>query len=255
MDLTNKVALITGCARGSGRATALLFADKGADILALDILPMEDLAGDIKAKGRRFFGFQADLSRQADVNRAVSEGCESLDGIDILIHMAGIAGPTKIIEEITDEEWHRTLDVNLTSLLHLSRAVIPVMKKRGGGSIVTVSSQLGLKGKEMRTPYVASKWAIIGVTRSMSIELGPFNIRTNTICPGTIEGERINEVYSKVAEAKGVAVESLKSELMARTPFGRMVRADEIASAALFLASDASSAVSGTELVVALGKA
>ncbi|MGH6942957.1 MAG: SDR family oxidoreductase, partial [Geminicoccaceae bacterium] len=159
-------------------------------------------------------------------------------------------GPTAPIEAIEPEEWARTLEVNLTGQYLCARRAVPLIKAAGGGSIVNLSSAAGRFGFALRTPYAASKWAVVGLTKSLAIELGAEQIRVNAICPGAVEGERINRVIAAKAEARGVAFEAMYDEYVAQASMRRMVSAKDIANMILYLCSDAGRLISGQVLGV-----
>ena len=180
-----------------------------------------------------------------DVDRLFALAEEQLGGLDILINNAGIAGPTGPIEEIPPEDWRRCLEVNLTGQYLCARRAVPLLKAAGGGAIVNLSSAAGRFGFALRTPYCASKWAVVGLTKALAIEVGPDQIRVNAICPGAVEGERINRVIAAKAEARGVAFEAMFKEYTETASMRRMISPQDIASMILFLCSDAGRLVSG----------
>jgi NAD(P)-dependent dehydrogenase (short-subunit alcohol dehydrogenase family) len=254
--LSGKVAFITGCARGIGHAVAERFAQAGAALVLFDLLrePLEALAERETRSGGRVLVVQGDVSREDSVSQAVERAISFFGRIDVLINVAGITGPTALVEDISLREWEETLAVNLTSIFLLCRKIVPHMKQRRTGSIVNISSLLGTRGKALRTPYSASKWAVLGLSRSIALEVGPYNIRVNTICPGTVEGERIDRVRRLRAEAEHTTVEEIAAADIKNTPLRRTLSAGEIASVALFLASEDASAITGEEIVVSAGK-
>jgi NAD(P)-dependent dehydrogenase (short-subunit alcohol dehydrogenase family) len=192
----------------------------------------------------------ADVSEPADVDRLFKLAQEELGGLDVLINNAGIAGPTAPIEEIEPDDWRRTLEVNITGQYLCARRAVPMIKAAGGGSIVNLSSAAGRFGFALRTPYSASKWAVVGLTKSLAIELGPHQIRVNAICPGAVEGERINRVIAAKAEARGIPFEAMHEEYVAQASMRRMVSAQDIANMILYLCSEAGSMVSGQAVSV-----
>ena len=149
------------------------------------------------------------MSSSADVERLFEEAHDYLGGLDVLVNNAGIGGPVGCIEELDEEGWRRTLDVNLTGAFLCARKAVPILKGQRSGSIVSMSSHYGFIGGPTRAPYVASKWAIIGLTKTLAMELGPFNVRANAICPGGVEGERLERVMRSKAEQKGITCDEL----------------------------------------------
>ena len=171
-------------------------------------------------------------------------------GLDVLVNNAGIAGPTAAIHEIKPEEWLRTVDVNLNSMFHCTRLAVPLLKKAGGGSIINLSSVAGRLGFPLRTPYAATKWAVVGLTKSLAMELGPHKIRVNAIQPGMVAGDRINRVISARAKAVGNSFETQRGILLSKISLRTEVTADDIAAMSVFLASPAGCRVSGQALSV-----
>ena len=178
------------------------------------------------------------------------EAVGALGGLDALVNNAGIAGPTAPCEDIKLADWERTLAVDLTGQFLCAQRAIPLLKASRNASIANLSSAAGRFGFPNRTPYAAAKWGVIGFTKSLSIELGPFGIRVNAICPGSVAGARIDAVYANKAALRGVAPEVVRAEALAKTSLGRLVRADDIAHAIVFLASPLGANISGHALPV-----
>jgi NAD(P)-dependent dehydrogenase (short-subunit alcohol dehydrogenase family) len=187
----------------------------------------------------------ADVADEAAVDRLFELALEQLGGIDILINNAGIAGPTGPIEEITPEDWRRTLEVNITGQYLCARRAVPHIRAGGGGSIVNLSSAAGRFGFALRSPYCASKWAVVGLTKALAIELGRDQIRVNAICPGAVEGDRIDRVIAAKADARGVSFEAMRQQYVEAASMGRLISPQDIANMILFLCSDAGRLVSG----------
>ena len=173
-----------------------------------------------------------------------------LGGLDVLINNAGIAGPTAPVEEIALDDWDRTIAVDLNGMFYCTRLAVPLLKEAGGGSIINLSSVAGRLGFPLRTPYAAAKWAVVGFTKSLAMELGPSNIRVNAIQPGVVEGERIDRVIAAKSKALGVSFDEFKRELLSKVSLRRMVSPAEIANMALFLATEAGRNISGQALSV-----
>ena len=167
----------------------------------------------------------ADVSNSDSVDRLFVEADVSLGGLDILVNNAGIAGPTKELVDIDDLEWQQTIDVNLTGQFYCLRQAIPRLLKAGGGSIVNLSSSAGLFGMPLRAPYVASKWAVVGLTKAMAMELGEHGIRVNAICPGSVEGDRMDRVLAAESNALGVGVDALRHNYVKHTSLRTFVDA------------------------------
>ncbi|MGH6912769.1 MAG: SDR family oxidoreductase [Geminicoccales bacterium] len=248
LRLDGQRVVLTAGAAGIGRATLETLVEAGAKVVTCDVDQgaIDRLRGEIPTVP----GIVADVSAPADIDRLFDLATEQLGGLDILVNNAGIAGPTAPIEAIEPEEWARTLEVNLTGQYLCARRAVPLIKAAGGGSIVNLSSAAGRFGFALRTPYAASKWAVVGLTKSLAIELGAEQIRVNAICPGAVEGERINRVIAAKAEARGVAFEAMYDEYVAQASMRRMVSAKDIANMILYLCSDAGRLISGQVLGV-----
>ena len=246
MQLSGKVALITGGASGIGRATALLFAREGARIAIADLNAQagEAVAHEITQSGGCAFFEPADVTRAADCRRLTERAIREFGHIDILFNNAGIIRRTTILD-LSEDDWDRVMAVNVKSIYLLSREVIPHMQKAGGGSIINTASGWGLAGGAKAAVYCASKGAVVLLTKAMAIDHGPQNIRVNCICPGDTDTGMLRDEARQLGEAsEGFLAEA------AKRPLGRVGSPDEIAQAVLYLASDASSFVTGTALVV-----
>jgi len=244
--LTGKRALITGGASGIGRATATLFAREGAAVALADL---DQTAGQVAAQaiqdrgGRAIFS-HCDVSRGVDCRETVARTVEELGGIDILFNNAGIIRRATVLDT-TEEEWERVMAVNVKSIFLMSKYAIPVMEKAGGGAIINTASGWGLVGGANAVSYCASKGAVVNMTRAMAIDHGGQNIRVNCICPGDTDTDMLRDE----ARQLGVSDASFLAEAAAR-PLRRVGRPEDIAQAALYLASDAASFVTGSVLVV-----
>jgi NAD(P)-dependent dehydrogenase (short-subunit alcohol dehydrogenase family) len=242
--LAGKTALITGAASGIGAAIALRFAQEGARIAGLDVQELSD--GDWGEAARLAGGAplsKVDVRDKAAVLAAVAQLESEWGRIDILVNSAGVAGGGPI-HLIPDEEWDRVMDVNLKGTLHACQAAIPGMLERGGGSIVNLASIEGIEGFEGGSAYNASKGAVILLTRNMAIDYGRRGIRVNAVCPGFIE----TPLFSTTLESEGMS--EVRERIREAHQLGRFGRPEEIAHAALFLASEESSFVTGHALAV-----
>jgi NAD(P)-dependent dehydrogenase (short-subunit alcohol dehydrogenase family) len=168
----------------------------------------------------------------------------------VLINNAGIAGPIGPVEDISPEAWRKTIAVNLDGQFLCARNAVPLLKSAGGGCIINLSSTAGLGGCPNRSPYVASKWAIIGLTKTLAMELGIFGIRVNAICPGSVEGERIRRVMKADAEALGKSVEEVHANYVAGNSMRTLIQPEEIANLARFLCAETSAHITGQALVI-----
>ena len=240
--------LVTAGASGIGLATARAFAREGARVHVCDV---DTAALDVLAKGDPGLTRSVcDVADPASVARLFDLVTSELGGLDALVNNAGIAGPTAPCEDVALRDWERTLAVNLTGQFLCAQHAIPLLKASANASIANLSSAAGRFGFPNRTPYSASKWGVIGFTKSLSIELGPHGIRVNAICPGSVAGKRIEAVYEAKAALRGVAPEVVRDEMIAKASLRRMVSADDIANAIVFLASPLGANISGHALPV-----
>jgi len=246
MRLANKVALITGGASGIGRATALLFAREGAavSVVDLDEIGGQAIAQMIVNEGGRAIFVRCDVSQAADCQRAGQQTVEQLGGLDILFNNAGIIRRASVLET-SEEEWDWVMAVNVKSIFLLSKYAIPIMAQAGGGVIVNMASGWGLVGGRKAAAYCASKGAGVLLTKAMALDHGEQNIRVNCICPGDTDTPMLRDE----AQQLGKSDEQFLAEAAER-PLQRIGKPEDIAQAALYLASDASSFVTGTTLVV-----
>jgi NAD(P)-dependent dehydrogenase (short-subunit alcohol dehydrogenase family) len=191
-----------------------------------------------------------DVADAGDAQRWVGEVVERWGGVDVLVNNAGVAGPTALVEDIDPDAWHDCLAVGLDSHFLLARLVVPPMKEQRSGAIVSISSTAGLYGYGMRTPYAAAKWAVIGFTKSLAVELGPFGIRANVVAPGSVEGARMGRVIEAEAAQRGVSADAVRREYVDGQSIPRFVKPSEIADVCAFLASSEASMVNGQVIAV-----
>jgi NAD(P)-dependent dehydrogenase (short-subunit alcohol dehydrogenase family) len=233
--------LITAGAAGIGREIARAFAATGAKVFVCDI----DDAQLAEAKREGFITARCDMARRSEIERMVPAAVEALGGLDVLVNNAGLAGLTLPVEQYPPDDWDRVIAVNLTGMFDVTRLAIPHLKKSTAGVIVNLSSIAGRFGFGNRSPYAATKWAVIGFTKTLAIELGAFNIRANAIAPGAVAGDRIERVFAGRAQISGKSLEEVRAEAMAVQSIKAMVDPKDIAQLAVFLASPAAKAISG----------
>jgi NAD(P)-dependent dehydrogenase (short-subunit alcohol dehydrogenase family) len=235
--------LITAGASGIGREFARAFAATGAKVFVCDI----DLKS-LEALAREIPGLIAkpcDMSSRAQIERMVPDAVASLGGLDVLINNAGIAGLTLSVEQYPPDDWDKVVAVNLTAMFDVSRLAIPHLKQSKSGCIINMASIAGRFGFANRSPYAATKWGVIGLTKTLAIELGEWGIRANAIAPGAVEGERIERVFAGRAQIGGKTLDEVRAQAMAEQSIKAMIDPKDIAQLAVFLASDAAKSISG----------
>ena len=248
LGLEGSRVLVTAGASGIGLEIARAFQEEGARVHVCDMSdPALAALPDVLANAT--FS-RADVSDRGDVARLFDEAVRALGGLDVLVNNAGIAGPTGRVETIEPDEWDRTLEVNITGQFNCTRLAVPHLKESGNPSIVNLSSLAGRLGFPMRTPYAASKWAVVGFTKSLAMELGEFGIRVNAILPGSVEGERIRSVFENKAKARGISMEEAQASALNATSLKRLVPPRHLAAVATFLASPLGSTISGQAISV-----
>jgi NAD(P)-dependent dehydrogenase (short-subunit alcohol dehydrogenase family) len=254
-ELSDKVAIITGGGYGIGKQIALKYAAAGAKIVlaARSIDPMKQTCAELEKIGAKAIYIQTDVAKEADCKKMTDETLKAFGKVDILVNNAGISGPTKRITEMSLAEWQEVIDIDLTGAWLASRAVIPHMDKVRNGNILMISSGAGRRGYPLRSPYAASKWAMIGLTQTLAGEWGQRGIRVNCICPGAIEGERIERVMRARAESLGQPYEVVRAGFVGGAALHRMATEEEVARVALFLAGEVSAGVTGQTINVDCG--
>ena len=240
--------IVTAGASGIGLATARAFVAEGARVVICDV-DTKALAA-VAASDVALTQHVCDVSDAAAVERFFATATTTLGGLDVLVNNAGIAGPTAKCEDIKLADWERTLAVDLTGQFLCAQRAIPWLRKSANASMINLSSAAGRFGFPLRTPYAAAKWGVIGLTKSLAIELGPHGVRVNAICPGSVAGARIDAVFANRASARGVPVDVVVDEALANTSLRRLVTAEDIAHAIVFLASPRGANVSGHALPI-----
>ncbi|MCB2127027.1 MAG: SDR family oxidoreductase [Rhodobacteraceae bacterium] len=237
--------VITAGAAGIGQVMARTFAAAGAEVWVTDVdeAALASVSPGIRASN-------VDVADERQMAAFFNEVKEIWGEIDVLCANAGIKGPTAAIDEMPMVEWRDCLAVNLDGAMLAAKHAAPFMKAQRSGVILFTSSTAGLYGFPYRAPYAAAKWAVIGLMKTVAMELGPFGIRANAIAPGSVTGSRIDRVFEAEAAAKGMTYEQVRDGYAAGTALGRLVDPEDIASMAVFLASDAARMVSGQVITV-----
>jgi len=240
--------IVTAGAAGIGREVARTFLREGAQIQVCDV--DRDALAALATSDPKLKAVLCDVSDRDAVTRFIDTAAGALGGLDCLINNAGIAGPTGRVDEIPPEEWDHTLAVNITGQFNCVRAALRHLAKSSNPSIINLSSAAGRLGFPLRTPYAASKWAVVGFTKSLAIELGPLKIRVNAIQPGAVEGDRIRRVFAAKAQVRGVSMQTVADEAMSHASIKEMIAPQQLADMMVFLASPRGRTVSGQAISI-----
>ena len=251
LSLQNKKIIISAGASGIGWATAKICLSKGATIYLCDI----DSKSLNKIKKnplykKKLFAYECDASDEEEVSNFFNQVNKKTKKIDALINNVGVAGPTGTIEKLTSDDWEQTLKVNVISHFYFTKLAIPMLKKNKGGSIINISSGAGIMGFPLRSPYAASKWAVIGVTKTLAMELGKFKIRVNAICPGTIKGYRMVRVIRDKAKFLKVSKKIIEKDFVSMASMNCWIYEDDIGKMCSFLISSDGERISGQAIPV-----
>ncbi|MEO8305461.1 MAG: SDR family oxidoreductase [Betaproteobacteria bacterium] len=248
VDMAGKRVLVTAGAAGIGRTIAAAFRERGARVFVCDV--SQPALDEMQALHPDVPGALVDVAQAAAVAGMFASVERTFGGLDVLVNNAGIAGPTASVEQVTPEALEETLSVNVASQFHCARHAVPMLKAAGGGSIINLSSVAGRLGFTMRSPYAASKWAVIGFTKSLAVELGESDIRVNAILPGHVNSERFRRVVKAKAEALGLGFEEMRRQYLDAVALKRNVEVEDIANMALFLASPFGANITGQAISV-----
>jgi NAD(P)-dependent dehydrogenase (short-subunit alcohol dehydrogenase family) len=248
LNLRNLRVLVTAGANGIGLTVARAFVAEGARVHVCDIDAKAVAAIDNSLPG--LSASVCDVADRESVSALFDLIRKQLGGLDCLVNNAGIAGPTGRVDQIEPDAWDRTLAVNITGQFNCVRQAVPLLEQSSNPSIVNMSSAAGRLGFGLRTPYAASKWAVIGFTKSLSIELGGSGIRVNAVLPGVTEGERQDRVLAEKARARSVSTEEMKAIALQNASIKSMVTPQELADAIVFLASPRARTTSGQAISV-----
>lgn len=254
MKLLGKKAIVTGAAKGMGAAITTTLAREGADILltARDVAALDEVAAEVRALGREAHVIACDVIEEDQVAAMVAKAKEVFDGqIDILINVAGVTGPIETpVQDIKVEDFDYVITANERGTFLPIKHVTPTMIEQNGGKIVNIGGTSGLRGYPMRTSYSASKWAVRGITRTVALELGKYNINVNAVCPGIVETPRMMKLCEGKAKVRGWSVEQVYEEYVQDMCLKRVTLPQDIAETVLFMCSEGSRQITGQAIAV-----
>ena len=255
MKLKGKVSMITGGGKGIGKIMALEFAREGSDVVVCGRTgkTLKEVAQEIKSMGGRCLPIVTDISKKVDVEAMVDKTIKEFSKIDVLVCNASIGGPVSPVVDLDEKDWDEVMAINLKGTFLCCQAVLKQMIPKKTGKIITISSIGGRYAYTNRSPYATSKLAVVELMRVLAAEAGPYNIHVNDICPGVTESERLNWVLKTRAQALGISPEDVAADFKKKSPLLKFVKAEEIAKAAVFLASDDSTGITGVSLPVDVG--
>jgi NAD(P)-dependent dehydrogenase (short-subunit alcohol dehydrogenase family) len=240
--------LVTAGAGGIGLEIARSFVREGAMVHICDV---DDAAlASLATSDPDVTRSRTDVANRADVTRLFEEAVHALGGLDVLVNNAGIAGPTARVDEVDPEDWDRTLQVNITGQFNCARLAVRYLSESANASIINLSSAAGRFGFPLRSPYAASKWAVVGFTKTLAMELGPLGIRVNAILPGVVEGDRIRRVIGSKAQARGISYEEMQDEFLRHVSLRTAVMPQQIADQIVFLCSPRGRTISGQAISI-----
>ena len=250
-SLQNKKIIISAGASGIGWTTTKICVAKGASVYLCDI----DLKAINKVKkhslyNKRIFVSEADASDETQVIDFFNKIKRKFKNLDALINNVGIEGPTRPIEKLDSNEWENTLHVNVNSHFYFTKQAIPLLKKSKNGSIINISSVAGIMGYPLRSPYAASKWAVVGVTKTLAMELGKYKIRVNAICPGTIKGDRMKRVIKDKAKFEKISAKTIENDFVSMASMRSWINPEDIGNMCAHLISNEANKVSGQVIAV-----
>ncbi len=251
LSLKSKKIIISAGASGIGWSTAKICLSKGATVYICDIESkyLKKVQKHPLNK-KKLFVYECDASNENQVSELFKKINKKTKKIDALINNVGIAGPTGSLEKLKSQDWERTIQVDVNSHFYFTKKAIPLIKKSKNGSIINISSTAGILGFPLRSPYAASKWAIIGVTKTLAMELGKYNIRVNAVCPGSIKGERMKRVIRDKAKFTKVSSKKIEKDFISMSSMKKWILEEDIGKMCAFLISDDSSKVSGQVISV-----
>ena len=250
-SLKNKKIIISAGASGIGLATAKVCLSRGATVYLCDIDSKSiNKLNKNPLKNKRLFAYLCDASNEYQVSDFFEKVKKKTKKIDALINNVGIAGPTGSLEKLKSKDWENTLHIDVNSHFYFTKKAIPLIKKSKNGSIINISSTAGILGFPLRSPYAASKWAVIGITKTLAMELGKFNIRVNAVCPGSIKGKRMMRVIHEKSKFTKISKNIIERDFVSMSSMKKWILEDDIGKMCAFLISDDSSKVSGQVISV-----
>lgn len=254
LELGGKVAIVTGPAKGMGAAITLALAREGVD-LALAGRDMDAIApvgAEAKKLGRKVIQARCDVTQAKDVEEMVGQTLAAFGGrIDILVNVAGGRGPLETSAwDTTPEAFDDVVELNMKGCYLTMRAVTPTMQKQKSGKIVNIGGTFGLRGRALRMAYSASKWGLRGITKAFALELGPYNVNVNNVCPGMVDGPRFRKVCEEMSKRLGIPVEAAMRKHAEEYALKRVSTDEDVANAVLFFASDVSRQITGQDIAV-----
>lgn len=248
LDIKGLRVLVTAGANGIGLEIARAFVREGATVFVCDI--DDNAIAGLNASDPAITGTVCDVANRASVAKLFSSATAALGGLDVLVNNAGVAGPTSRVEEMNPEDWDRCIEVCLTGQFNCTHLAVPLLRESKNASIVNLSSAAGRLGFALRTPYAAAKWGVIGFTKSLSIELGPDNIRVNAILPGLVAGDRQRRVLEAKAQQRGVSFKEMEESAFSFTSIKEYVTPQQIADQIVLICSPRGRTISGQAISI-----
>jgi NAD(P)-dependent dehydrogenase (short-subunit alcohol dehydrogenase family) len=240
---SEQVVLVTAGASGIGRKIAEKYLSYGCKVHICDV--NQQSIDTFIQENPQASASLTDVSNVAQVEQMFTDFKRHYTHLDILVNNAGIAGPTALVEDIDPDEWAQTINIDLNGQFHCTKYAVPLLKANGSGSIINISSNAAFFGFPMRSPYSAAKWALMGLTKTWAMELGPHNIRVNALCPGSVSGDRIDGVIERDAKARGVTTQVVRDIYAEQSSMRLFVSPDDVANMAIFLTSKLGASISG----------
>lgn len=255
MTVGRPVVVVTGATRGIGRATALAHGRAGADLVLAgrDADGLEATAASLAEIGAGSSCVPTDVTDDAQVDQLARRSLERFGRVDALVANSGVGGPSGPLWELGRDEWDATFAVNVTGVFLCARAFLPSMLERGSGAIVVIGSMTGKRPLWGRTPYAASKLALVGLVRTLALETGSSGVRVNLVSPGPVAGKRMEWAFEAQAKGRGISVDEARREMVEQIPIGRLVEPDEVAEAVVSLTIGGNAAITGIDLNVSGG--